>query len=138
MVLFLDKLFWSCDWETRPAGMTRRTTRQAARTRGGEEDSRPPARKARVAKGSNPIASLLDLPDELLAATLNMLSAIELTAASRTHPTCRALVKEVAERRLREIRPEIPAGTDACPCWLRSVATVEAITQGVGPVPVHD
>ena len=48
----------------------------------------------------------------------------------------RKLVDEVAEQRMRARRPHLyPLGSDACPCWLRSLAAAMQVDAAVGPKP---
>ena len=78
---------------------------------------------------------LCDLPHDLLRSSLRTASALDMGRMSRCSRLWLQLVDEVAERRLRARRPGLPPGSAACPCWLRSLATIEQVEVAVGLKP---
>lgn len=79
---------------------------------------------------------LTDLPHDMLLSTLRTAAAVDLGRMARCSRLWRRLVDEVAEQTLRARRPHLyPLGSDACPCWLRSLAAAMQVDAAVGPKP---
>tara|TARA_B110001452_G_scaffold225938_1_gene200129 strand:+ start:376 stop:1440 length:1065 start_codon:yes stop_codon:yes gene_type:complete len=78
---------------------------------------------------------LCDLPHDLLRSSMRTASAKDMGHMGRCSRLWLQVCDEVAERRLRVRRPGLPPGSEACPCWLRSIATIEQVEAAVGPKP---
>ena len=80
---------------------------------------------------------LHDLPSDLIGDIFRRLHASDLRSSACVCAEWNQAVALTAERRLRQYRPDIPLGSDAWPCWLRSLATVELLMSRVGPRPAN-
>jgi hypothetical protein len=80
--------------------------------------------------------SLVDgLPTEMLVHTLQFRTAAALGRAACVSLAWRRAVALTAEAAVRRHHPQWPQGSDACPCWLRSLWTIELLLDRVGPDP---
>lgn len=79
--------------------------------------------------------TLTSLPAEIHIDILRWCAAADLRRAACVCSEWKQAVLNTAEARLRSVRPEYPPGSDASPCWLRSLAAVELLTTRIGPLP---
>ena len=71
---------------------------------------------------------------------MSFLSSMPVQDLCRLAGTCNFLQDQAAvaaEYRCRQLRAQWPAGSDACPCWLRCLATMELLHAAIGPPPSH-
>lgn len=75
-----------------------------------------------------------DLDDELLCYTFHLLDAHDMARVVCARSGWGVLVIRVAEELLRQ-RRQLRPGHGECPCWLRSLATLQMLEGAVGPMP---